>query len=96
MMHEGHNVSVAHAPIPSSWGMLVYKEDTSNVPMMAVLRTWLCMPKILRRKSEDIRGTSRLNAVSAIIPKNDNLPLPPPPLPSPSSEYFYIGPIKDS
>ena len=65
MIDEGHNVcdrgevwplsakALEHASIPSSWGMLVYKEDTctSNVPMMAVLGTWCWMPKMLRRKS---------------------------------------------
>ena len=50
--------------------MLVYKEDTSNVPMIAVLGTWCWMPKILRRKSgvlwiyEDIRGTSGFRKLS--------------------------------
>ena len=43
--------ALEHPSIISSWRMLVYKEDTSNVPMMAILGTWCWMPKILLRKS---------------------------------------------
>ena len=43
--------ALEHASIPLLWGMLVYKEDILNVPMMAVLGTWCWMPKILLRKS---------------------------------------------
>jgi hypothetical protein len=39
------------AEIPSSKGILVYKEDTSKVPMMAVLGIWSLMASSFLKKS---------------------------------------------
>ena len=56
--------------MPSSWGMFVYREETSKVPMIAVLGIWFLMSSSLRRKSgvsciyDEICGTRGLRKLS--------------------------------
>ena len=74
---------------PSSCGMLVYRDETSNVPMMAVLGIWLLIPSSLRRKSGvswmydgalDTRGSRKLSinkemhSVGEPLPETMGLP----------------------
>ena len=77
------------ARTPSSCGMLVYRDETSNVPMMAVLGIWLLIPSSLRRKSGvswmydgalDTRGSRKLSinkemhSVGEPLPETMGLP----------------------